>query len=209
MNLETLDGFFAALHCAPSMTAPSEYLPELWGGGEMSDDDAFESDAAFQEFIALVMAFWNDVGRRFEQEDVFLPLLLEDPDTDTAHGNDWAVGFLRGMSYDRTEWLALMHNDEEGGPLVPIMALAHEHHPDPDMRSFSESILPERREQLLIGIAAGANRLYEYFRPLRMQHADAQRAQSTVRREQPKIGRNDSCPCGSGLKYKNCCGRRR
>ena len=23
----------------------------------------------------------------------------------------------------------------------------------------------------------------------------------------PKIGRNDPCPCGSGLKYKNCCGR--
>ena len=24
-----------------------------------------------------------------------------------------------------------------------------------------------------------------------------------------KIGRNDKCPCGSGLKYKNCCGRER
>ncbi len=30
---------------------------------------------------------------------------------------------------------------------------------------------------------------------------------STYRREQPKIGRNDPCPCGSGKKYKNCCGR--
>ena len=29
---------------------------------------------------------------------------------------------------------------------------------------------------------------------------------STVRREAPKVGRNDSCPCGSGKKYKNCCG---
>ena len=27
----------------------------------------------------------------------------------------------------------------------------------------------------------------------------------TFRREQPKIGRNDPCPCGSGKKYKNCC----
>jgi uncharacterized protein YecA (UPF0149 family) len=24
----------------------------------------------------------------------------------------------------------------------------------------------------------------------------------------PKIGRNDPCPCGSGKKYKNCCGKR-
>ncbi len=27
------------------------------------------------------------------------------------------------------------------------------------------------------------------------------------RREQPKIGRNDPCPCGSGKKYKKCCGK--
>jgi uncharacterized protein YecA (UPF0149 family) len=27
-----------------------------------------------------------------------------------------------------------------------------------------------------------------------------------VRRETPKIGRNDPCPCGSGKKYKKCCG---
>ncbi len=31
--------------------------------------------------------------------------------------------------------------------------------------------------------------------------------QETVRRSEPKIGRNDPCPCGSGKKYKNCCGR--
>ena len=29
--------------------------------------------------------------------------------------------------------------------------------------------------------------------------------QETVRRDRPKIGRNDPCPCGSGKKYKNCC----
>ncbi len=29
----------------------------------------------------------------------------------------------------------------------------------------------------------------------------------TVVREQPKVGRNELCPCGSGKKYKNCCGR--
>jgi preprotein translocase subunit SecA len=29
----------------------------------------------------------------------------------------------------------------------------------------------------------------------------------TYQREMPKVGRNDSCPCGSGKKYKNCCGK--
>ncbi len=27
-----------------------------------------------------------------------------------------------------------------------------------------------------------------------------------VRRDTPKVGRNDPCPCGSGKKYKKCCG---
>ena len=29
----------------------------------------------------------------------------------------------------------------------------------------------------------------------------------TVKNDGPKVGRNDPCPCGSGKKYKNCCGR--
>ncbi|MBF6058584.1 MULTISPECIES: preprotein translocase subunit SecA [Thiomicrorhabdus] len=31
--------------------------------------------------------------------------------------------------------------------------------------------------------------------------------EGTFRREQPKVGRNDPCPCGSGKKYKHCCGK--
>ncbi len=36
-----------------------------------------------------------------------------------------------------------------------------------------------------------------------------QKTSQTVRNEGPKIGRNDPCPCGSGKKYKKCCGIRR
>ncbi len=36
---------------------------------------------------------------------------------------------------------------------------------------------------------------------------ERERKQETVRRDQPKVGRNDPCPCGSGKKYKNCHGR--
>lgn len=34
-----------------------------------------------------------------------------------------------------------------------------------------------------------------------------QKLSTTYRREGKKIGRNDPCPCGSGKKYKNCCGK--
>jgi preprotein translocase subunit SecA len=32
------------------------------------------------------------------------------------------------------------------------------------------------------------------------------RKQETIKRDLPKVGRNDTCPCGSGKKYKKCCG---
>ena len=42
-------------------------------------------------------------------------------------------------------------------------------------------------------------------RDLHLSHGDGEKA-PTVKREGKKIGRNDPCPCGSGKKYKKCCG---
>ena len=36
---------------------------------------------------------------------------------------------------------------------------------------------------------------------------DDSRVKEPVKRKSAKIGRNDPCPCGSGLKYKQCCGK--
>lgn len=41
---------------------------------------------------------------------------------------------------------------------------------------------------------------------LRAEGAPEQQHIETVVHEGPKIGRNDPCPCGSGKKYKKCCG---
>ena len=43
-------------------------------------------------------------------------------------------------------------------------------------------------------------------RAMQLSHGEAEQ-QATVRREGKKIGRNEPCPCGSGKKYKKCCGR--
>jgi tetratricopeptide (TPR) repeat protein len=37
--------------------------------------------------------------------------------------------------------------------------------------------------------------------------SEEMKEETTIRYETPKIGRNDPCPCGSGKKYKKCCGR--
>ena len=43
--------------------------------------------------------------------------------------------------------------------------------------------------------------------PASASHGNDEEKPRTVKRSAPKVGRNDPCPCGSGKKYKNCCGR--
>lgn len=40
-----------------------------------------------------------------------------------------------------------------------------------------------------------------------LSRGDDETASAPVRREKEKVGRNDPCPCGSGKKYKKCCGQ--
>jgi uncharacterized protein len=205
MNLEELDGFFAALICGPNLVHPGEYLIEIWGG-EMADEDAFSSQQQLKDFLDLIMRHWNVVADTLQSGDVFLPLLLED-DHGIAHANDWAQGFMRGMELRREDWGELLDDENHGGWLVPIFALAHEHDPDPTMRPYQEPMDADRREQLIAGAAAGVRAIYRYFEPRRRMLANFRSGQSTYRRTVPKIGRNDPCTCGSGKKYKQCCGR--
>jgi len=39
------------------------------------------------------------------------------------------------------------------------------------------------------------------------ENKDNDNTEGTFKREAPKVGRNDPCPCGSGKKYKQCCGK--
>jgi uncharacterized protein len=203
MNLEELDGFIAALICGPSTIPPSEFLSEIWGGGEMADAESFASEEDVQRFVQAVIQHWNFVAETLQSGDFHLPLLLED-NTGAAHANDWAHGFVRGMNLRREDWLDLVNDEENGGWLVPIFALAHEHHPDPELRPYKEPVDAERREQLTAGMIAGVRAIYRYFA---QQRRMAAQGRTTYRRETAKVGRNDPCPCGSGRKFKHCCGK--
>ena len=61
--------------------------------------------------------------------------------------------------------------------------------------------------KLIVGAATGTMQIYRYFKAQRFLHSDPLGNMTTSRRTMPKIGRNDPCPCGSGKKFKQCCGR--
>ena len=95
---------------------------------------------------------------------------------------------MRGMNLRREDWLDLVNDEENGGSLVPILALAHERHPDPELRPYKEPIDAERREQLTAGMIAGVRAIHRYFA---QQRRMAGRGRTTYRREVLKVGRND------------------
>jgi uncharacterized protein len=205
MNLEQLDGFLAALICGPEIVRPSEYLPVICGS-DIVFEDSFGTQSAFQDFLSLIMGHWNVIADTLHSGEVFLPLLLED-ENGISYANDWAKGFLRGMELRRTNWAVLLDDEKHGGWLVPIFALAHENHPDPEMRPYKGAISAEEREKLIVGAAAAVTGIYRHFEAHRLLERQPIDSVTTFRRTAPKIGRNDPCACGSGKKFKQCCGR--
>ena len=200
MNIEMLDGYFSALICGPDIVPPSEYLPQIWG-----EDFAFESDEQAAEIVGLLMRHWNTIAvelrHTLDEPDVYLPVLLEGEDG-VATGNDWAHGFMRGVETRAASWGEFIHDEDHCGPMIPIMMLHYEHDSDPQMRP--PPIPPEKREEILETMIAGLTHIYRYFEPHRRGLA-AMPSQLPLRRDAPKVGRNESCPCGSGRKYKHCC----
>ena len=199
MNLEMLDGFFSALICGPDLVLPSEYLPEILG-----EDSTFDSDDQAVEIIELVMRHWNTIAstllRTLDKKGIYFPILFED-ENGVAYGNDWAHGFMRGVQLRPDSWDELINSEEFGGAILPIMILYYEHDPNPTLRP--PAIVPERREKLLQHMIAGLTAIYRYFTPHRQYTVEG--GQVPWRREEHKVGRNETCPCGSGSKYKYCC----
>ena len=61
MNVEQLDGFFAALIAGPETVMPSEYYREVFGG-EMADACEFSSLDEANEILGLMMRHWNIIA---------------------------------------------------------------------------------------------------------------------------------------------------
>jgi uncharacterized protein len=197
MNIERMDGFFCALVVGPELVMPSEYWPHVIGGESAEHGPAFDSMEQAQTIMGMFTRHWNSIARTLERGDIYVPIVVLD-DNDQALGNEWAKGFMHGVGLRAASWQTFLHDEERAGSIVPMMALAHENDPDPKSRFESPS--PEKRTELLQMMTAGIVQMYRHFAPMR-----AQPIISTFVRSQPKTGRNEPCPCGSGKKYKQCC----
>ncbi len=200
LNLEALDGFLCALIAGPDLVMPSDYLPVIWGG-ELPDENAFSSVEEANATLQLIMRHWNSIITELEETSVYLPL-VGDPDERGVSGRAWARGFMRGVRMSTSAGWRRLFTDEREGSLLTIPIVAGE----VDAAWPHERLSAERAEETLASMAAGLARAYRHFAKQRRAGVRATPRHTMYRRSTPKVGRNDPCPCGSGRKFKHCCG---
>jgi len=206
MLLDCLDGYLTAIAIGPVTLKPSEWLPRVWGP-TTRDEPAFDTIEQAERITVLIMRQLNGIiGSLQHNPDAFEPVFntyaYPDSPQDYLDGEMWAYGFMTGINLKRPSWKGFFDEPNSQEVLRPIYLLGAD-----EVTTDEEALTqtPEQREKLSEQIPASVASIYRYWLPYRLAMAERTIA-TTYQREHPKIGRNDSCPCGSGKKFKKCCG---
>ena len=209
MEISTLDGFLAAVVLNPQVIVPSRWLPWIWDmeHGEISPSFADAQQA--KRVVGLLMRHYNTVAQSIDG-GWFDPLLVEMAQEDGSEFFDaegWCEGFMLGVSKFLDAWRAVL---EEHTELVAPMVLLGTETGWRILEESGQDVQIRKRvtQNAYEAIPAAVAALHEHFRPARERTLDpgGSVVAPVLRRDAPKVGRNDPCPCGSGKKFKKCCG---
>jgi uncharacterized protein len=206
LTLSSLDGYLTALVIGPTSVMPSQWLPRIWGE---SDDDApeFESMAQAQRILGLIMRHMNGIVGQFQSDpNLFEPIvdMYSEDGVEYVDGETWALGFMRGVELAQADWRPFFESPEFIEAWTPLHLLGSEAATDEELDLIAT---PALRHELTNQLTGSLAKIHAFWLPWRdMAHAESTLATTPLRRTQPKVGRNDPCPCGSGIKYKKCCG---
>lgn len=203
MSFEMLDGYLTAVLSGPDMILPSEWLPPIWSGEDNGEDDAgvFDNQTEAEGILDLVMRHYNHIAGVLAQGGAeFEPWVGEvelEGGEFAAFAQEWALGYLRGIGLREEAWDELLSDADWADDLEALDLLARG--PD-DEETGAEVATQEQRDTLIDDMIGFALDAHDYWLEQRLKPA-------TVRHAEPKQGRNDDCRCGSGKKYKQCCGK--
>ncbi len=109
---------------------------------------------------------------------------------------------MQRISDETTKTLIFMEAPEvveEKKPVASQAPMKLQHASSPTSDADSEPPAPSGKSDKMIYFGSRRNE--------RESDSAAQPVKQTIRREAPKVGRNDPCPCGSGKKFKKCHGK--
>lgn len=204
-DVSMLDGFLSAIALLnPPLQDESEWYPYIF------NEEGTPCEVDEPETVKRLVCQRLQEIRAFQaQRQFYNPIIfpLEDEDGNQVTGVDglaalepWAMGFYNALAQysdrvDVTEaieaqlcrihrFLELDQEDPDYEQNLAIRQAVEKEHP---VHSLEEGML-----EMMQGV---------------IEIAKLNLPNKPVSRATPKIGRNDPCPCGSGKKYKNCCGK--
>ena len=213
LGAEFVDGCFTALVVAPRTVLPSAWLPVVFG-------DAFERAFAdpddVQRAMAALFGRWNQIAGELDPkrlgeapEEIRLRPLMEEggdveDDERLPEGTAWATGFLRVVRAFPDDWempprATATERNVYRDALQGIGALARLGTGLAEERPAGRGTTRKPSRDEMIDDACIA------VQDVRMVWIELS-LRPDPRRVEKTPGRNDACPCGSGKKFKKCCG---
>lgn len=198
MRLDEIQAMLCAAISGPQPVAPAVWLTEALGSGLEAGGNP-EVEAALE----LLMRLNNDIAAALMAGDTISPVLYPlDESCETYDYAAWADSYIfgAGLAGDWYE-LAGKHADDLSELLEPLFVLNGMLKEDAEKNG--ERWFPPAEEARLVAdiqenLPVIVQTLYNFWRN--------KRGASQVVTEVAKPGRNDPCPCGSGKKFKQCCG---
>ena len=184
MLLTQLDGFLAGIIICPDLILPGEWLPMVWGGSDSDAAPVFESTKQAEQLIELIMQHYNSIVADLQRgAGHYSPLFDIDMRNDDVLWEIWIDGFDTARRLRANSWAEI-------------------HAGDAKARNAWAGLIT------LVQIGRGESTLPHYIETLNAWRISQQVAGQfrTEARNFGKVGRNEPCPCGSGKKYKRCCG---
>jgi uncharacterized protein len=190
LSLEGLDGYYCALVMDLDWNRAREAAGKIFRSPDGTKH--FDSDEETERVRRLLSRHFRTVATRLDSHYAHVPLLQ---DSEAPKGQLWAKGFMTGMQVVGSEWEARITGGEVSEFISPIVTLAL----NDDEERGKIHMTPELRADCITLLRPAILGLYA-----------AVQLEAIERRKQParstKVGRNEPCPCGSGKKYKRCCG---
>jgi len=208
MRLDEIQGYLCAAISGPQAIPAEDWLADTLGGEEALASQAGNEAAEILRTFAAALEGELAAG----EPPVLLLYAKEDDENGPSDYLPWCQAYLAGVDAAEDDWFEFLgeSEDEEDSEeivylderLFPFMVLtgeaeaaAREHGEDWPQGGAREELENDCQDDVPLAVTD----IYRFWA--------AKRGTPTIRREEPKVGRNDPCPCGSGRKFKQCCGR--
>ena len=215
MDAVMLDGYLCGVLVQPVTIAPAEWLPYVFDAeGRPWPEGA--DPAGHERAQALALRRHSALNRALLDDGWFDPLILEasDDEADPAPVGDDPLAGMNPVSRPLVAWVAgfqvacavfpaLLDIADEA--VDTALARLFRHLP-PEANEDREWVAILDRDLPLATLDDAMEELVAAVADLADLTHDARYRVDTVRRDAPKVGRNDPCPCGSGKKFKQCHG---